>query len=228
MRRHFAAQAILISFTLCLAAAPVPAVAKDASPPPLAELTSVRWDYVSTFNGEPGVVCQGEATLPARGHETCQELVTAYYPDFGIDAVTGRVIEYIYYDGTVYKRVNDETTWTAETYPDYDSTLSFNQRLFPNYLYPWNAAITNMGRRTINGTSTTQYQFWSLDPERNRASGGQFVYDAFVSDEGIMIKDQASWRGSLPMGEGVMEDISVYRDFNTPIVVERPPAELVR
>jgi hypothetical protein len=82
---------------------------------------------------------------------------------------------------------------------------------------------------TIDGAPTTQYQFWSTDSELNELSGGQFVYDVFVSDAGMVLKDQVSQRGSFPMlGEGELALVWTYSNFNGPVSIAAPPANQVQ
>lgn len=228
MRRPTFRLVLTALIALGFASSATSASAQDTALPALAELTSVRVDYVSTFNGEPGIVCQDEWSSGGRYHSTCLDLVSAQYPEINVDLVAGRVREYVYYDGIFYSRVGDERTWDAQSDPTYDASITLNQRLFGGYLFPGNAAVTTIGRTSVGSLPATQYQFWSLDPELNEASGGQFVYDVFVSDQGFVLKDQASSRGSFPMGEGELAGIWAYKDFNSPITVTPPPAESVR
>lgn len=228
MRRLTFRLVLTVLIALGFASFATAARAQETALPALAELNSVRADYVSTFNGEPGVVCQEEWSSGSRYHSTCLDLVSAQYPEINVDLVAGRVREYVYYDGIFYSRVGDERTWEAQTDPSYDASITLNQRLFSGYLFPGNAAVTTIGRTTVGILPATQYQFWSLDPDLNKASGGQFVYDVFISDQGFVLKDQSSSRGSFPMGEGELAGIVTYKDFNSPIVVAPPPAESVR
>ncbi|NTU82573.1 MAG: hypothetical protein HGA45_24925 [Chloroflexales bacterium] len=125
MRRLRLQATIFATLALCLVATSVPASAQsNPTLPPLAELTSVRFDYISTFNDEPGVVCQGEIASPARLHQVCQELVTAQEPELDIDVVTGRVTENVYLEGTYYNRVDDEPMWTTGVDPTFDPSLT--------------------------------------------------------------------------------------------------------
>ncbi len=218
---------VLALLTLSLALPTTAARAQDAELPALAEITSMRVDYVATFNGEPGIVCQDEWASASRFHSTCLELVDAQFPEIGIDFVAGRVSEYVYYDGIAYSRLNDETVWLSAADPNYDPNNTLINIHFSGYTDPWDAVVTNVGRVDVGGTPATQYQFWSLDTELNEESGGQYVYDVFVSDEGFVLKDQVSNRGNFPMGEGELAFIWTYRDFNTAISVAPPPAESV-
>jgi hypothetical protein len=115
MRRLRLQATILATLALCLVATSVP-VSAQSNPmlPPLAELTSVRFDYLSTFNDEPGVVCQGEIASPARLHQVCQELVTAQEPELDVDAVTGRVTK---------------AAWAITTYPHWPTGPSTEELL---------------------------------------------------------------------------------------------------
>lgn len=92
--------------------------------------------------------------------------------------------------------------------------------------YP--AALTHIGQTDVDGSSTTQFQYWSLDRAYNERVGGQVVYDLFLTAEGNVRKAQLSYRGTLSLGQGELDGIYVYRDFNAPITVSPPPAELVK
>jgi hypothetical protein len=215
---------------LAAALAPLSAQAQT-SLPPLAPLSSVRIDYVGTFNGEVGIVCQEElSSEPGFSyHGTCHELASAQVPELAIDLVAGRITEYVYLNGVYYERIGDATTWTAWADPDYNGELSLNDALFSSYLYPSNAVITNVGRVTIDGTPATQYQFWSTDSELNELSDGQYVYDVFVTDTGLVLKDQVSQRGNLPiLGEGELALVWTYKNFNGPVSIAAPPASQVQ
>ena len=190
-------------------------------------LSSVQVNYISNFNNQAGFVCQETWASASRIHGTCRELVTASYPEINIDLVTGRVREFIFYDDTYYERSGDETTWSATRIEGYDSSFTVNDLLFGSYLYPSNVVITNLGEAQVGGTVATQYQFWSTDSALNEASGGQVVYDVFVSAEGFVLKDQVSQRGSFPMGDGELNSIWTYSNFNQPLMVYAPPPSSV-
>lgn len=228
--RHVILRLTALALLAAVLATPVATAKAQSSSdlPALAALTSVRFDYVSTFNGEPGIVCQEEWASASRYHSTCRELVNADYPEIDINLVAGRVTEFVYYDGMGYFRTGDERTWASAVDPEYDPSLTLNQILFAGYIAPENTAITTIGQSSVGGTSATQYQFWSLDPDLNAASGGQYVYDVFVSAQGFVLKDQVSQRGSFPMGNGELALIWTYKDFNGPIAVSPPPSESVR
>ncbi len=73
------------------------------------------------------------------------------------------------------------------------------------------------------------FQFWSLDRQRNAMSGGQFVYDIFVSELGYVYKEQFNSRGRFrSIGIAEVEEIWVYADPNAPVIVAAPRAEQVR
>lgn len=73
------------------------------------------------------------------------------------------------------------------------------------------------------------FQFWSLDRQRNATSGGQFVYDIFVSERGYVYKEQFNSRGRFrSIGIAEIEEIWVYADPNAPVIVAAPRAEQVR
>ena len=190
-------------------------------------LSSVQVNYISNFNNQAGIVCQETWASASRIHGTCRELVTASYPEINIDLVTGRVSEYIIYDDTYYQRIDAATTWSATKLEGYDPSFTINDLLYGSYLYPRNAVITNLGEAQVGGTAATQYQFWSTDSALNEASGGQNVYDVFVSAEGFVLKDQVSQRGSFPMGDGELNSIWTYSNFNQPLMVYAPPPSSV-
>lgn len=224
---RFAVALLVVVASIGVEAVPTRA-AGEVSLPALADLRSVEQNYVATFNGEPGIVCQYMVASATRVHGTCRDLVTANYPELNIDLVAGRVIEFVDYDGKSYSRVNDEQTWIVTDIQNYDPSLTLNTLLFGSYIAPRETVITNIGSTAVNGMATTQYQFWSTNAELNTASGGQYVYDVFVSAQNYVLKDQESLRGMLPMGEGELDNVWTYSNFNGAISVSPPPPASVK
>jgi hypothetical protein len=214
----------LIALVTCAVIAHPARAADDVALPDLAPLTSVRWNFVATFNDRPLSVCQEEYESFNRGHAVCNELVTMAIPEYGLELVAGRVDEVIVYDETFYLRFDDDTTWTAIPNPNYVPQATINDL----YRVGFAAALTRLGLAEVSGATATQYQYWSLDPDLNAAAGGQAVYDLFISDQNRVLKSQLSYRGALSMGMGELAGIYVYRDFNAPITVYRPPADKVQ
>ena len=224
---RFAVAVLVVAASIGVGVVPARA-AVEVSLPTLADLHSVEQNYVATFNGEPGIVCQYVVASSTRVHGTCHDLVTAQDPQLNIDLVAGRVIEFVDYDGKSYSRVNDEQTWTATDIENYDPNLTLNTLLFGSYIAPRETTITDIGATAVNGTAVTQYQFWSTNAELNAASGGQYVYDVFVSAQKYVLKDQESLRGSFSLGTGEIDNIWTYSNFNAEFSVSPPPAESVK
>jgi len=187
-------------------------------------LTSVRWDFVTTFNGKPLSVCKEEYESYNRGHAVCHQLVTIAIPEYGLNLVAGQVDEIVLYDQMFYQRKNDETTWTASPNPIYSPTATLRDLYGVGYA----AALTQLGQVDVDGTQTTQFQYWSLDSTLNQRVGGQAVYDLFVTTDGYVRKAQLSYRGALSLGTGELHGIYVYKDFNAPIKVGPPPATAIK
>lgn len=109
----------LALLALILVVATPPARAESTTLPPLAPLTSVRWDFVASFNGKPLSFCQEAYESYNRGHARCYQLETVALPEYGINLVAGQVDEVVLYDSMLYQRKNDETLWTASPNPIY-------------------------------------------------------------------------------------------------------------
>jgi hypothetical protein len=212
----------LIVLVMVLAAQTVHA--EGTTLPPLAPLTSVRWNFVTSFNGKPLSFCQEEYETASRGHAVCYQLVTVALPEYGMSLVAGQKDEIILYDKMIYQRKNAETTWAASPNPFYSPTATLRDL----YTFGHAAALTQIGQVDVDGTSTTQFQYWSLDSAYNQRVGGQAVYDLFLTADGHVRKAQLSYRGTLSLGQGELQGIYVYRDFNTPITVTPPLAATIR
>lgn len=198
------------------------AQAQDTSLPTLAPVTTLRHDYVLTFNGLPLQVCQTAWESWNRSHGTCRDLATI--PEQNL--IENYVREVVRYDGTAYIRDNEETTWTTLPDENFIPDLTLNEGLFAvNY----DAVLSRLDPIEVNGVPTTQYQYWSLDEALNDTVGGQLVYDLFISDEGRVLKDQLSARGSSAgLGDGELANIWLYSDFDAPITVSPPAADQVQ
>ncbi len=201
------------------------------TPPNLQTLTSMRNQYVLVFNERPLLTCQSIYESYWRIQEVCLELEDT--PDGVFQA--GRTTEYVEYDGTLYIREDTNTTWESFLIfeEEVDPSITLDQRLFnwivpgtPEYDIPH--VLSDLGRTTINETPVTHYQVWVTDPAFNASRGGQVTYDAFVTDDGFVLKDQFNVRGTFEgLGEGTLSNIWVNRDLNTPQTVTPPPADRV-
>ncbi|NTU86270.1 MAG: hypothetical protein HGA45_44240 [Chloroflexales bacterium] len=212
--------AMLALLVALIGASALPARAQeDSFLQAIMPLSSVRYNFIYTYNGAPLVVCQAEFASANRSHQTCNELVTLA----DLDLVAGRVFEVVYYDGTRYQRANESTTWESSP-TDFDPQATLNDVLFSYYLYPSDLTATKMGEVKISDTPTTHYQLWSHDSVRNESNGGQFVYDIFVSGPGYVLQDQENVRGE----SFEFVKIWTYSDFNSPIVVSPPPDSMVQ
>ncbi len=222
MRRLHVGLIPLMLLVLATFARPVQAQDDDDFLLQLAPLNSVRYDFIFTFNGAPLQVCQAEWESWNRGHTTCQDLVSI--PE--LELIEGYVRETVIYDETIYIRDNEETIWLATANPSFDPNISLNEALFS---VGFEATRTELGTVNVRGIPTTHYQFWSLDEELNDIQGGQVVYDMFISNESFVIQDQISIRASIEAeNDAEFTRIWEYADFNAPITVTPPPAELVQ
>ena len=209
-----------------IAGGSVPAQAQQQGEklPELTPFKTMRDSFVQTFNGQALQVCQSEWESWNRVHGACRDLVTATTRDQ--ELIAGLLVEFVFYDGTHYQRVNDEATWTASRDERYDPDLTLADAFFKvNY----DAVLTRIGPTNVGTIPTTQYQYWSLDKNFNVKVGGQAVYDLFLSAENRVISDVFSARGSIPgLGDGTLAQTWVYSDFDALIVVAPPAVEQVQ
>ena len=218
---------VLMALLLALIAGDsVPAQAQQQGEqlPELTPFTTMRDSFVQTFNGQALQVCQSEWESWNRVHGACRDLVTATTHDQAL--IAGLLVEFVFYDGTHYQRVNDDATWTASRDERYDPDLTLADAFFKvNY----DAVLTRIGPTSVGHIPTTQYQYWSRDKTFNEKVGGQAVYDLFLSAENRVISDVFSARGWIPgLGDGTLAQTWVYADFDAPIVVAPPAVEQVR
>jgi hypothetical protein len=118
--------------------------------------------------------------------------------------------------------------WTPGTDLAFDPSLTLTERLFGVSISREGADLLNLGRVTVAGVPATQYQLCSPAYQLDDQSRAVFIYDLFISDQGFVLKEVASLRGTLPMGDGALVNTTIYKDFNTPIEIGPPPAERVR
>jgi hypothetical protein len=224
MRRVTIALAILLLWLGAGGLAPARAQEQGERLPDLAPFKTMRDSFIQTFNGRPLQVCQSEWESWNRVHGACRDLVTATTRDQAL--VAGMLVEFVFYDGTHYQRVNDEATWTASRDERYDPDVTLADAFFKvNYA----AVLTRIGPAAVGNIPTTQYQYWSLDETVNEQAGGQAVYDLFLSAENRVVSDVFSARGDIPgLGEGALARTWVYTDFDAPIVVAPPDVGQVR
>ena len=155
-------------------------------------LQTMRDSFVQTFNGHPLQVCQSEWESRNRVHGACRDLVTATTPDQAL--IAGLLVEFVFYDGTHYQRVNDadlDGIARRALRPRPDT----RRRVLQGQLRC--SAHANWPDQCRNHP-TTQYQYWSLDKTFNEKVGGQAVYDLFLSAENRVISDVFSARGRIP------------------------------
>jgi hypothetical protein len=224
---------LFIALALLLGgAAPIQAAEVNSEPPNLTDVTSMRAQLLVSFNGRPLEVCHQEYIGTNRFHEVCHQLATVTEqaipePDFPWTA--GTVREFVYYEGTSYTRLNDETTWTAEADPEFDpnASSSINEAFFT-----WSpeAVLTRIGSATISDKQTTHYQYWTTDKAYNKEHHGTVVYDQFVSGDGLVLHDEVNHYGDFPgLGAGRLSTIWTYTDHNSSAIgIAPPPANLVK
>ena len=87
---------------------PVQAREQAEKLPELAPFATMRDTFVQTFNSRPLQVCQSEWESWNRVHGACQDLVTVTTNDQ--EFIAGMTVEFVFYDGVHFQRVNDETT----------------------------------------------------------------------------------------------------------------------
>jgi len=214
--------AILVAVLLATAVAPARAH-EQGGPPELAPLRSVRDRFVQVFDGRPLQVCRSDWESWNRVHGTCHQLASVELA--GTTLVAGRVVEFVYYDGTRYERVDGAATWRATADAQFDPDMTLDAALFR---VAYDATLTRIGPAEVDGRPTLQYQYWMHVPTLNEPIDGQAVYDLFVAADGYVVKSQFSSRGSIAgLGRGELAEVWAYSDFNTPIVVAPPPADLV-
>src|SRR6266508_5561060 len=218
--------ALMVVLLALIAGASAPAQAQQQAKklPELTPFKTMRDNFVQTFNAQALQVCQSEWESWNRVHGACRHLVTATTRDQ--ELIAGMLVEFVFYDGTHYQRVNDEATWTASRDERYDPDLTFADAFFKvNYA----AVLTRIGPANIGNIPTTQYQYWSLDKTFNEKVGGQAVYDLFLSAENYVISDVFSARGNIPgLGDGTLAQTWIYSDFDAPIAIAPPAAGQVR
>jgi hypothetical protein len=222
---------LLAIMLLLMTAGALPASAAETTLP-LAPITSVRQRFVATFNGHPLIVGQFEYESANRSHGVLRWLERVKLPERGIDQQAGDVIEVVTYDGTLYLRMNAETTWLAVPDDRYHPAWALNDQLFLHNGHgdptDHKTVLTKLDAVDIDGTATTHYQYWFRDGAVNDANGGQATYDLFVAADGRVLKDQFNARGAHSIGTGELSDIATYYDFNAPIKVGPPPADQVQ
>jgi hypothetical protein len=218
--------ALMAVLLTIIAGGSVPAQAQQQGQklPELTPFKTMRDSFIQTFNGHPLQVCQSEWESWNRVHGACRDLVTATTHDQAL--IAGLLVEFVFYDGAHYQRVNDEATWTASRDERYDPDLTLADAFFK---VDYDAVLTRIGPTSVGNIPTTQYQYWSRDKTFNEKVGGQAVYDLFLSAENRVISDVFSARGSIPgLGDGTLAQTWVYSDFDAPIVVAPPAVEQVR
>lgn len=194
-------------------------VAQAQTTVPLASVSSMRGEYALIVNNTPLQVCQGEWESLNRYHRVCEDLVTD--ETFNLEA--GRVREIVIYDGTLYIRVNESTTWLAGSNPDGTfADPSIANRFFELIDLVGDDEASMLGTTTVRGQSVTQYQFLS-GGEENSVS-----YDLFVNGSGFVLKEQLSLRSTAETDLIVVADLWEFYDINSGIVVAPPPPNQVQ
>ncbi len=193
--------------------------AQEVVLPQPAALNSVHEDYLLTFNGVALMTCQRDWASWNRMHGTCEALATVTLP--WDDLIAGAVREFVFYDGTIYQRFDQDTTWFTSPDPAYNPNMPLSEGLFGvNFA----ATLAMVGPTDVNGVAAMQYQYWASDAAYNQANGGQVVYDLFMTADGLVLKDQFNRRGSFAgLGSGELSEIYVYSQFNADITVSPPP-----
>lgn len=210
-----AALFITLAFT-----GPAHAQERDATPPALAPLKSVRDNVLLSFSGRPLQVCTREWQSWNRVHGVCRDLATATI--YGERLIAGTVVEFVLFDGMRYERINDQQIWTAAPDADFAPELTLNEAFF-SIIEP--AIITRLGSVTIDGTPTDHYQFWVTDELRNELAGGQLIYDQFISPAGYVLRSTITVRGLIPgLGEGELVELRSFTGINEPVIITPPVA----
>jgi hypothetical protein len=227
---------VLIALALLVTASiPTSTYAQEGSTlPPLAPHNSLRAKAVFVLNNRALFVTHAQGSGYNRVHFTFRALETFVDPDLDLELTAGDVFEVVVFDETEYVRVNEETTWMSYPNEGYDPDARLEEELFLNYISEAvgdDYTLTTVGRIDVEGTPTTQYQFYSLDESlRAQFGGGELVYDLFISDDGRVIKESNTVRGGSTASSGSIDGgyLGVYYDHNTPISVAPPPADQVQ
>jgi hypothetical protein len=213
-------------------AVPTQAQERVGSVPDIPRLVSMTHQSITLLNNTPLQVCQARWESPNRRYEVCRDLATT--PDQSF--VEGWVGEFIWYDGTFYERINEETMWASSPIPNYQPYQSINEAFFfwtneGSPQYQISRAVTRVGTVNVGITPTTHYQLWILDESYNNNAGGQVVYDIFLApgQANLPFKDQYNVRGSIEgIGEGEYAEVYTYANLNTAATVVPPPADMVQ
>lgn len=217
--------ALIVGLLLALSSLlPQHALAADPALGALKPVTSLTYDYVRTWNGKAVTVCQARQESWTRLHQTCHQLVNGPAVGLGGELVAGRVLDDIIYDDVAYSRVDNETTWKATPMRgfvcDLDCWLGS---------YAASYTVSELPRTVVNGVPVRHIQFWSTDEKLNADSGGQYIDDYFISDDGYVIANGFTLRGNVPgWGKGEMGFLWVSSHFNSAITVGRPDPSLVK
>jgi hypothetical protein len=208
------------------------AAEQGVAPPVLAEVTAVRAQLYVTFNGRPLEVCHQTYIGTNRFYEICNQLADVAeqaIPDVDFPWAAGTVKEFIYYDGTIYERRNDEALWTMATDPEYDPNAGGS---IVEALFTWapEATLSRIGPAMIGGQEAIHYQYWTTDASFNEAHHGRVAYDQFVSPGGLVLHDQLNYFGDFPgLGAGQLSAIWTYTDHNShAITITPPPADRIQ
>lgn len=184
--------------------------------PTYAPIHTLRLHFLRTFNGKPLRTCHDDFENLNRIYGVCHDLAD------GPGLTAGKTIEEVFYDGTVYTRINGELPWTKDVDELYGQNLGLDWLYSPD---TDNGVWSNLGSATVGGRSTTHYQFWSLDSTLNANVGGQYVFDSFVSDDNIMRAYGFSYRGDIKgLGQGEMKYYWENVGTDEPISISPPPA----
>ena len=142
-----------------------------------------------------------------------------------------RVSEDIFFAGMHYQRINDEQRWKAAKEGDPNEPISGDVAAFWSQLPlagPDDLIWTLVGEANIGGAATAQYQS-EVKPGKNPTGVTLNKNDYFIGmTDKFMHKQQTTLHLSdAQRGATVMEYALVYFDFDAPVQIGAPPANLV-
>ncbi|MDP9316590.1 MAG: hypothetical protein M3R24_38015 [Chloroflexota bacterium] len=216
--------AILLVVGLLLIVVPIHAAERITTLPPVAPLSSGRFDVALALNKQVLGYGQGEF-----GGSAAHVVF--------VDATQDMLIEVVVIEDRVYVRQGVQERWIVTSATA--GALPVGGPMAPGL--PMNGTVPleggelfRLGDATVAGAPTVQYQFM-LDPATLPAqlpveSGVERVKaDLFVGqNDNYLHKLQVTVLGSTPeTGPIEMEVVMVFANFNQPVVVGPPPAHLV-
>lgn len=211
---------VLFGVLLLLSSTPNQALAQTIAVPALKWPASGRLDYATVTNG----IVENVGKIEFISGSTPQDVRFHEVEHF---LQENKVIEGVVSNGTYYSRVNTDTRWTVRSYVPGDDFYPAGDPLSGR---PGNMLRgVRIGEVDIAGEATTHYQV-HLSPSTFGPLAQAVKIDVFIgNNDGYVHKGQLTLTGPVEQNGPVVDYIFVYRvyDFNVPVVVGTPPADLV-